>query len=54
MKKINYKLSPISDPEIEHFLATKELNLVATLDEHEALQDAEYVVIATPTDYDPI
>lgn len=54
VKKINYKLSPISDPEIEHFLATKELNLVATLDEHEAIQDAEYVVIATPTDYDPI
>ncbi|WP_029594816.1 nucleotide sugar dehydrogenase [Exiguobacterium chiriqhucha] len=53
VKKINYKLSPISDPEIEHFLATKELNLVATLDEKEAIENADYVVIATPTDYDP-
>ncbi|WP_214754773.1 nucleotide sugar dehydrogenase [Exiguobacterium sp. s16] len=54
VKKINYKLSPISDPEIEHFLATKQLNLVATLDEKEAIEKADYVVIATPTDYDPI
>lgn len=54
VKKINYKLSPISDPEIEHFLATKQLNLVATLDEKEAIENADYVVIATPTDYDPI
>lgn len=53
VKKINYKLSPISDPEIEHFLATKDLNLVATLDEKEAIEKADYVVIATPTDYDP-
>ena len=54
VKKINYKLSPISDPEIERYLATKDLNLVATLDEQEAIVDADYVVIATPTDYDPV
>lgn len=51
--KINNKISPISDPEIEHFLATKDLNLFATLNEEEAIQSAEYVIIATPTDYDP-
>lgn len=54
VKKINYKLSPISDPEIERYLATKDLTLVATLDEQEAIADADYVVIATPTDYDPV
>ncbi|WP_375321598.1 nucleotide sugar dehydrogenase [Aliivibrio logei] len=50
---INNKQSPISDPEIEDFLANKELNLTATLDKELAYKDAEYVVIATPTDYDP-
>ena len=50
---INNKQSPISDVEIEDFLANKELNLVATLDKELAYKDAEYVVIATPTDYDP-
>ncbi|CED70324.1 UDP-glucose 6-dehydrogenase [Aliivibrio wodanis] len=51
---INKKQSPISDVEIEDFLANKELNLTATLDKESAYKNAEYVVIATPTDYDPV
>ncbi|MCE7566291.1 nucleotide sugar dehydrogenase [Aliivibrio fischeri] len=51
---INNKKSPISDVEIEDFLANKELNLIATLDKEFAYKEAEYVVIATPTDYDPV
>lgn len=50
---INNKQSPISDVEIEDFLANKDLNLTATLDKALAYKDAEYVVVATPTDYDP-
>ncbi|PQJ83356.1 nucleotide sugar dehydrogenase [Aliivibrio sifiae] len=50
---INNKKSPISDVEIEDFLANKALNLTATLDKELAYKNAEYVVIATPTDYDP-
>ena len=49
---INNKKSPIVDKEIEEFLATKELNLVATTDGDSAYRDAELVVIATPTNYD--
>ena len=49
---INQKKSPIVDKEIEEYLATKELNLIATIDKEEAYKDAEYVVIATPTNYD--
>jgi len=50
---INDKKSPISDVEIEDFLANKRLNLTATTDKNLAYKEAEFVVIATPTDYDP-
>ncbi|MFI3615318.1 nucleotide sugar dehydrogenase [Streptococcus uberis] len=49
---INAKKSPIQDKEIEEFLATKELQLFATLDADMAYRDAEYVIIAAPTNYD--
>ena len=50
---INNKKSPIQDDYIEEYLATKPLNLRATLDAREAYRDAEFVVIAAPTNYDP-
>ncbi|MFP5423957.1 MAG: nucleotide sugar dehydrogenase [Gammaproteobacteria bacterium] len=50
---INSRVSPIADAEIEHYLKTKDLNLRATTDAHEAYLNAEYVIISTPTDYDP-
>jgi len=50
---INNKKAPIVDKEIEDFLANKELNLTATTDAYDAYKDSEYVIIATPTDYDP-
>ena len=50
---INDRISPIIDKEIEEYLATKELNLVATTDNYIAYKDAEYVIISTPTNYDP-
>ncbi|SDJ86221.1 nucleotide sugar dehydrogenase [Natronincola ferrireducens] len=50
---INNKKSPIVDPEIEEYLSTKELNLTATTDNFEAYKDADYVIISTPTNYDP-
>ena len=51
---INRKKSPIQDEYIEKYLAEKELDLVATLDGREAYSDAEFVVIAAPTNYDPV
>jgi UDPglucose 6-dehydrogenase len=50
---INNKKSPIIDAEIEDYLANKDLNLKATTDNYKAYKDAEYVVISTPTNYDP-
>ncbi|PKP88642.1 MAG: UDP-glucose 6-dehydrogenase [Alphaproteobacteria bacterium HGW-Alphaproteobacteria-17] len=53
VEQINAKCSPIVDPEIEDYLATRPLDLVATTDKLVAYQDADFVVVATPTDYDP-
>ena len=53
VEKINNRISPIQDEYIEKYIAEKELNLRATLDGKEAYKDAEFVVIAAPTNYDP-
>lgn len=53
VEMINDKVSPIVDGEIEEYLATKQLNLLATTDAYEAYKNAEYVIICTPTNYDP-
>ena len=53
VEKINKKISPIQDEYIEKYLAEKELDLTATLDGKVAYKDADFVVIAAPTNYDP-
>ena len=53
VEKINNRISPIQDEYIEKYLAEKELNLRATLDGKEAYKDAQFIVIAAPTNYDP-
>ena len=54
VEKLNNKISPIQDDYIEKYLAEKQLNLVATLDGKSAYADADFVVIAAPTNYDPV
>ncbi|MDK2761555.1 MAG: nucleotide sugar dehydrogenase [Sphingopyxis sp.] len=53
VEQINAKLSPIADPEIEDYLANRALNLTATTDKSVAYDGADFVIVATPTDYDP-
>jgi UDPglucose 6-dehydrogenase len=53
VEKINRKESPIQDPDISHFLRLQNLKLTATTNPHEAFSDADWVIIATPTNYDP-
>src|SRR5574344_933825 len=54
VEKLNKKISPIQDDYIEKYLTEKELDLTATLDGQSAYRDADFVVIAAPTNYDPV
>ncbi len=53
VEKVNSRISPIQDEYIEKYFTEKELNLIATLDSAKAYKDADFIVIATPTNYDP-
>ncbi|MCD9854154.1 nucleotide sugar dehydrogenase [Epilithonimonas sp. JDS] len=53
VEMLNNRQSPIDDPEITEFLETKNLNLKASLDKQEAYKNADFIIVATPTDYDP-
>jgi UDPglucose 6-dehydrogenase len=53
VEAINAGQSPIADPEVEEYLARRDLRLRATLDKEEAYRDAQFVIVATPTNYDP-
>ena len=53
VRQLNARISPIADTEIEEYLQRKQLNLRATQNKRDAYQDAQFVIIATPTDYDP-
>ena len=54
VEKINRRISPIQDEYIEKYLAEKDLDLTATLDGETAYRDADFVIIAAPTNYDPV
>ena len=54
IEMLNNKILPIEDTELEDYLANKELNFTATLDKEKAYKNADYIIIATPTDYDPV
>ena len=52
VENINNKISPIQDTELENFLQNKQLNLKSTINKREAYSNADYIIIATPTNYD--
>ena len=52
--QVNRRESPLEDPELEDYLAHRELSLTATTSAEEALPGSDYVIVATPTDYDPV
>ncbi len=54
IEMLNKKILPIEDTELEEYLTNKELNFTATLDKEKAYKNADFVIIATPTDYDPV